>query len=81
MTRRNKMSKSNISWWTKVITFFKPLPPEELNPPKKVPEEETVVVRARNKKGRYVADDPNTPYINEAYVTVKRKKKKKRNKK
>ena len=29
-------------------------------------------VRARNKKGRFVADDPNTPNVNEAYVDGKR---------
>jgi len=34
-------------------------------------------VRARNKKGRYVADDPNTPE-NEAYTLKKKKKKKKK---
>ena len=32
-------------------------------------------VRARNKKGRYVADDPDTPE-NEAYTRRKKKKKK-----
>ena len=35
-------------------------------------------VRARNKKGRYVADDKSTPNVNEAYVdgkTPKRKRK------
>ena len=34
-------------------------------------------VRARNKKGRYVADDKSTPDVNEAYKTVRVKKKKK----
>ena len=35
-------------------------------------------VRARNKKGRYVADDKSTPNVNEAYAdgkTPKRKRK------
>ena len=35
-------------------------------------------VRARNKKGRYVADDKSTPNVNEAYTdgkTPKRKRK------
>ena len=27
---------------------------------------ETVTVRAKNAKGRFVADDPNTPDVNEA---------------
>ena len=31
------------------------------------------VIRARNEKGRYVADDPNTPE-NEAYTCRKKKK-------
>ena len=34
----------------------------------------TETVRARNKKGQYVADDPDTPNINEAYKTSKVKK-------
>ena len=33
-------------------------------------------VRARNKKGHYVADDPSTPDVNEAYVGGKAPKKK-----
>ena len=80
-----------MSWWKKVINFFKPLPADELpNPLKDVKKEEPVVeevieetelVRARNKKGRYVADDPSTPDINEAYTTVKVKKKKAKKKK
>ena len=67
-----------MSWLTKVINFFKPLPADELRNPLhwKNVEEETKVVRARNKKGRYVADDPSTPDVNEAYTTVKVKKKK-----
>tara|TARA_R100000742_G_C4276362_1_gene97372 strand:+ start:1650 stop:1892 length:243 start_codon:yes stop_codon:yes gene_type:complete len=80
-----------MSWWKKVINFFKPLPSDELpNPLKEVKKaepvvkeivEETELVRARNKKGRYVADDPSTQDINEAYTTVKVKKKKKKRKK
>ena len=41
-------------------------------------EVETEIVRARNKKGRYMADDPSTPNVNEAYTTIKVKKKKKK---
>tara|TARA_X000001382_G_scaffold41075_1_gene27573 strand:- start:4852 stop:5052 length:201 start_codon:yes stop_codon:yes gene_type:complete len=66
-----------MSWWTKVINFFKPLPSDELPNPLKEKEYETELVRARNKKGRYVADDPSTPDVDEAYTTVKVKKKKK----
>ena len=42
----------------------------------KVTNTERVQVRARNKKGHYVADDKSTPEVNEAYTTVKVKKKK-----
>jgi len=38
---------------------------------------ETVTVRARNKKGHYVSDDPKTKK-NEAYVTKKKTKAKKK---
>tara|TARA_R110002020_G_scaffold31773_1_gene98610 strand:+ start:256 stop:411 length:156 start_codon:yes stop_codon:yes gene_type:complete len=37
---------------------------------------EEVTVRARNKKGHYVADDKSTPKVNEAYTTKKVKKSK-----
>jgi len=35
---------------------------------------ERVEVRARNKKGHYVADDKSTPNVNEAYTTKRVKK-------
>ena len=38
-------------------------------------------VRARDDKGHYIADDPNTPDVNEAYVGGKKPKKKKTTKK
>ena len=38
-------------------------------------------VRARNKKGRYVADDPSTPNKNEAYTKVPKKRGRPRKKK
>ena len=41
----------------------------------KVTGTETVEVRARNKKGHYVADDKSTPDVNEAYTTKRVKKK------
>ena len=37
-------------------------------------------VRARNSKGRYVADDKSTPNVNEAYVDGKTPKRKPRKK-
>ena len=42
----------------------------------KVTGTEKVKVRARNKKGHYVADDKSTPNVNEAYTTKRVKKKK-----
>ena len=42
----------------------------------KVTGTERVEVRARNKKGHYVADDKSTPNVNEAYTTKRVKKKK-----
>ena len=37
-------------------------------------------IRARNLKGRYVGDDKSTPDVNEAYVTVPKKRSKKKKK-
>ena len=37
-------------------------------------------IRARNVKGRYVGDDKSTPDVNEAYVTVPKKRSKKKKK-
>ena len=51
-----------MSWFKKFIKF--------ITPPSLT---EEVVVRARTKKGRYIADDPTT-VKNEAYTRVKKKK-------
>jgi len=59
-----------MSWWKKVVHFFTPLSSVELPNPLK---EKMETVRARNKKGRYVADDPSTPDVNEAYTKVPKK--------
>lgn len=67
-----------MSWWKKVVYFFTPLSSEELPNPLK---EEMETVRARNKKGRYVADDPSTPHVNEAYTKVPKKRGRPRKKK
>ena len=40
----------------------------------KVTGTEKVKVRARNKKGHYVADDKSTPDVNEAWTTKRVKK-------
>jgi len=48
-----------MSWFKKIIAFITPFSYEE--------------VRTRNKKGRYIADDPTT-VKNEAFKKVLRKK-------
>ena len=58
-----------MSWFKKFIKF--------ITPPSLT---EEVVVRARTKKGRYIADDPTT-IENEAYTTVKKKRGRPREKK
>ena len=60
-----------MSWLKKVLHFFTPLSSAELPNPFK---ERVETVRARNTKGRYVADDPSTPDVNEAYKNVPKKK-------
>jgi hypothetical protein len=66
-----------MNFFKKIISFFSP---REAN--KEVVEEIKSIlkedrVRARNSKGHYVADDPNTEE-NEAYTTKKAKKKKRK---
>ena len=41
--------------------------------------DETILVRARDDKGRYIADDPDTPE-NEAFTVVKKTRKRKKKK-
>ena len=62
------LKKSNMSWWQSIKNFLRPLTKEEMNP------DDYEVVRARSKKGTYLADDTSTPDVNEAYVKVKKKK-------
>jgi len=59
-----------MSWLKKVLHFFTPLSSAELPSPFK---KEMETVRARNNKGRYVADDPSTPDVNEDYTKVPKK--------
>jgi hypothetical protein len=66
LSLRNKMS-----WLKKVLHFFTPLSSVELPNPFK---ERVETVRARNTKGKYVADNPSTPDVNEAYKKVPKKK-------
>tara|TARA_R100001369_G_scaffold50013_2_gene76742 strand:- start:2299 stop:2460 length:162 start_codon:yes stop_codon:yes gene_type:complete len=52
-----------MSWFKKLISF--------ITPPSLYTE-----VRARDKDGRYVGDDPTTPNVNEAYKKVRKKRSK-----
>jgi hypothetical protein len=67
-----------MSWFKKVLHFFTPLSSAKLPSPFK---KEMETVRARNTKGRYVADDPSTPNVNEAYTKVPKKRGRPRKKK
>lgn len=50
-------------------------PAKKAAPVKKaVPKEELEMVRARDENGHFVADDPNTPDVNEAWVVRTAKK-------
>ncbi len=46
-----------MSLWTRVVDFFTGT--------------EKKKVRARTKKGQYVADDKSTPDVDEAYTTIR----------
>jgi hypothetical protein len=61
-----------MSWLKRFIKWITPLSSVELPNPFK---ERVETVRARNTKGKYVADNPSTPDVNEAYSTVEPKKK------
>ena len=54
--------------WSKseAVDIIMSLPPDE--------EEVEVLVRARDEKGAFIADDPATPDVNEAWVTKVAKK-------
>jgi|TARA_R110002020_G_scaffold463242_1_gene683231 hypothetical protein len=51
-----------MGWWSNLVD--------------KITGTHKVEVRARNKKGHYVADDKSTPDVNEAYTTKRVKKSK-----
>ena len=55
------MGRHIMGWWQKITSFFK-----------KEDKAEYKTVRARTKKGQFIADDPNTPDVNEAYKKVKK---------
>jgi hypothetical protein len=56
-----------MSWWSKVVDYWTGTEQKQ--------------VRTRNSKGQYVADDKSTSGVNEAYTTVRVKKKRGRPKK
>jgi len=58
------MKEMQMKWWGKLVD--------------KVTGTKRVKVRARDEDGKFVGDDESTPDVNEAYTTVKVKKKKKR---
>ncbi len=63
-----------MSWWKKVTNFLQWSVSNDTKVVEVVDETEMETVRARNKKGRYLADDKSTPDVNEAYVKRKKKK-------
>ena len=63
-----------MSWWKKVTNFWQWSVSNDTKAVEVVDETEMETVRARNEKGRYVADDLSTPDVNEAYVKRKKKK-------
>ena len=63
-----------MSWWKKVTNFLQWSVSNDTKDVEVVDETEMETVRARNKKGRYLADDKSTPDVNEAYVKRKKKK-------
>jgi len=63
-----------MTWWKKVTNFLQWSVSNDTKTVEVVDETEMETVRARNKKGRYVADDLSTPDVNEAYVKRKKKK-------
>ena len=75
-----------IMWITTIVTVSSiiaastPTPKDDVWIGKLYKFIDLLALRARNKKGHYVADDKSTPDVNEAYTT-KRVKKKVRTKK
>jgi len=63
-----------MTWWKKVTNFLQWSVSNDTKTVEVVDETEMETVRARNEKGRYLADDKSTPDVNEAYVKRKKKK-------
>jgi len=65
LLQQNLVSVNMLEHWMQCVKFVGEMKTRELE---KSLKEETEMVRARNEKGHYIADDPDTPE-NEAWTT------------
>ena len=72
LLQQNLVSVNMLEHWLQCVKFVGEMKTRELEKSLNV---ETEMVRARNEKGHFIADDPNTPE-NEAWVEAKPKTKK-----
>ena len=71
LLQQNLVSVNMLEHWMQCVKFVGEMKTRELE---KSLTEETETVRARNEKGHYIADDPDTPE-NEAWVEKPKEKK------
>ena len=71
LLQQNLVSVNMLEHWMQCVKFVGEMKTRELE---KSLNGETEIVRARNEKGHYVADDPDTPE-NEAWVEKPKEKK------
>jgi len=71
LLQQNLVSVNMLEHWIQCVRFVGEMKTRELE---KSLNEETEMVRARNEKGHYIADDPNTPE-NEAWAEKPKEKK------
>jgi len=71
LLQQNLVSVNMLEHWMQCVKFVGEMKTRELE---KSLKEETEMVRARNEKGHYIADDPDTPE-NEAWVDKPKEKK------
>lgn len=71
LLQQNQVSVNMLNHWLQCVRFVGEMKTRELE---KSLNGETEMVRARNEKGHYVADDPDTPE-NEAWVEKPKEKK------
>ena len=65
LLQQNLVSVNMLEHWMQCVKFVGEMKTRELE---KSLKEETEMVRARNERGHYIADDPDTPE-NEAWTT------------